>query len=77
MPCVHACMHVCVCFSGSEHAPNCKGRKEWMIKGAEWAGGADIGGVTCVSWLLLTAGIPVSVSLIPEQGREQSHQASL
>lgn len=70
-------MHVCVCFSGSEHAPNCKGRKEWMIKGAEWAGGADIGGVTCVSWLLLTAGVPVSVSLIPEQGREQSHQASL
>lgn len=48
-----------------------------MMKRAELAGGADIGGVTRVSSLLLTAGVWGSVSLIPEQGREQPHQASL
>ena len=74
---VHACVQVCVCFGGSEHSPYCKGRKEWMMKRAELAGGADIGGVTRVSSLLLTAGVRGSVSLIPEQGREQPHQASL
>lgn len=67
---VHARVQVCA-------ALYCKGRKEWMMKHAELAGGADIGGVTRVSSLLLTAGVRGSVSLIPEQGREQPHQASL
>lgn len=48
-----------------------------MMTGAELAGGADIAGVTLVSSLPLTAGIQGSLSLIPEQGREQPHQASL